>query len=59
MPRTKIDKTIDEAERPRNIKNIYVHKINSLLKVSRESLAEEDMRLCGAGLEKEYGLPWM
>lgn len=33
----------DNYEKPinKNIKNIYVHKINSLIKISRDSLAAE------------------
>lgn len=35
----------DGAEKPasKNIKNIYVHKINSLIKISRDSLAVEEV----------------
>ena len=35
----------DSFEKPvnKNIKNIYVHKINSLIKISRDSLAVEEI----------------
>ncbi len=35
----------DSFEKPlnKNIKNIYVHKINSLIKISRDSLAVDEI----------------
>lgn len=29
----------------KNIKNIYIHKINSLMKISRDSLAEDEAEI--------------
>lgn len=44
MPRGKVE---GKPIRPKNAKNIYVQKINSLAKISRESLAEAEMEIYG------------
>ena len=42
MPKVKAE---ESDSRPKNIKNIYVQKINSLMKISRDNLGDEELEI--------------